>query len=124
MTMFRKKLGGQGEKHALGYLQKKGYQLITQNYYNYIGEIDLIMRDKKTIVFVEVKTKTELEFGNPLEMIDTRKQKKLLQCIKAYLHKNDLFEADVRIDAVSVVVDIWGNKLRIEHIENAVEDNN
>jgi len=122
MTMFRKKLGGQGEKHALEYRQKKGYRLIAQNYYNYIGEIDLIMRDKKTIVFIEVKTKTELEFGNPLEMIDTRKQKKLLECIKVYVQKNNLFDEEVRIDAVSVVVDIWGNKLKIEHIENAVTD--
>ena len=122
MTMFRKKLGGQGEKHPLEYLQKKGYRLIAQNYYNYIGEIDLIMRDKKTIVFIEVKTKTELEFGNPLEMIDTRKQKKLLECIKVYVQKNNLFDEEVRIDAVSVVVDIWGNKLKIEHIENAVTD--
>ncbi len=123
MTFFRKKLGGQGEKYALDYLISKGYKVIGRNYSNYIGEIDLIMKDKKTLVFVEVKTKTELEYGNPLEMIDTRKQKKLIQCVKAYLQKNNFHQDDVRIDAVSVVMDIWGNKVKLEHIENAVEDN-
>lgn len=122
MTLFRKKLGGQGEKFALDYLENKGYELVTQNYHNYIGEIDLIMKDKETLVFVEVKTKTELEYGNPFEMIDSRKQKKLVQCVKAYLQKNNLQENAVRIDAIAVVMDIWGNKLRIEHIENAVTD--
>ena len=122
MTLFRQKLGSQGEKHALDYLIKKGYKLIAQNYHNYIGEIDLIMKDGETIVFVEVKTKTEQDYGNPLEMIDTRKQKKLLQCVKAYLQKYNLLESELRIDAVSVVVDIWGNKLKLEHIENAVTE--
>lgn len=120
MTFFRKKLGGQGEKIALDYLQNKGYKLVTQNYHNYIGEIDLIMKVSETLVFVEVKTKTEHEYGNPFDMIDSRKQKKLVQCVRAYLQKYKLQENEVRIDAIAVVMDIWGNKLKIEHVENAV----
>lgn len=125
MTFFRQQLGKKGEDLAVEHLQKYGYKIIARNYKNKIGELDIIASQKKTLVFVEVKTKTEDEFGNPLEMIDWKKQRKLIKCIQYYLLQNKIDPSDaeinLRIDAISVEMDYQGNLIDLEHIENAVE---
>src|SRR4030042_1137204 len=98
MTFKRKSLGSYGEKLALDYLKKKGYKLIGQNIRLYLGEIDLLMQDKKTLVVVEVKTKSDDSFGRAAEMITYRKKKKLLQLARALWQKFP--QKNVRIDVV------------------------
>lgn len=116
MTFERKSLGSYGEKLALDYLKKKGYKLIGQNIRLFCGEIDLLMQDKKTLVMVEVKTKSDLRFGLPQEMVDFRKQRKLLQLAKALMQKYP--EKNIRIDVVA----IDESSGIIDHIISAVEE--
>ena len=68
MKIYNRRTGEMGESLALGYLLKLGYELIMRNFHTRYGEIDLIMRDKEVMVFVEVKAKKTHEWGTPEEM--------------------------------------------------------
>ncbi|MBM2820561.1 MAG: hypothetical protein HW405_321 [Candidatus Berkelbacteria bacterium] len=113
--MTNKKLvGNQGEDIALRFLEAKGYILIKKNLHLKLGEIDLLMRDKDTLVLVEVKTKTDASFGRASDMITLRKQKKLIQlanCLwQKFPHKN------IRIDVIAI------DNNKIDHLVSAVEE--
>lgn len=107
--------GRYGEKVALEYLLKKGYELVDQNFSTNMGikgEIDLIMRDKDRLVFVEVKYKYNDKLGIPEEMIDKRKLSKIKRVAEIYIVLNKPKEEKFRIDAVCIL----GDKLK--HYEN------
>ncbi|MBU2473904.1 MAG: YraN family protein, partial [Candidatus Omnitrophica bacterium] len=80
-------------------------------------EIDLIVRDKKTLIFVEVKTKAGEEFGSPEEAITTRKIKRLCRGALAYAISKGYLGA-YRLDAVCIVLDQAGDPQRIKHYKN------
>lgn len=107
--------GFKGEKQACDFLMKdKRYAIIATNYRNKVGEIDIIARDKKTLVFVEVKARSTLAFGRPCEAVDYRKQQKIRRVAESYLIFKKLYDkVPVRFD----VIEILGEK--INHIENA-----
>lgn len=115
MTLRRKKLGKEGEDLALSYLEKKGYLAVGQNIRFFCGEIDLLMQDNETLVIVEVKTKSNLDFGLPQEEVDWHKQYKLRQLAGALSQKFP--DQMIRID----VVGIDEGTGKIDHIVNAVE---
>ena len=98
-------------------LQKKGLKILATNLKNKFGEIDILAQDKKTIIIVEVKAKTDLRYGRPQEMVDFFKQKKLRQLAKSLEQKNP--NCKIRIDVAAV--DMTLSKPKIEYIENAVE---
>lgn len=107
--------GRYGEKVALEYLLKKGYELVDQNYSIEIpfkGEIDLIMRDKDRLVFVEVKYKYNDRLGIPEDMIDKRKLSRIKKIAEIYIVLKKPKEDKFRIDAVCIL----GEKLM--HYEN------
>lgn len=87
MKDARQELGNIGEDQALQYLKNKGYVLIGRNLRLFCGEIDLLMRDKKDLVIVEVKTKSSKDFGLAADMITYKKKRKLLQLAKALWQK-------------------------------------
>lgn len=116
MTFQRKALGKYGEELALKELQNKGYKLLGRNIKLFCGEIDILMQDKDSLVIVEVKTKTDLSFGLPQEMIDYKKKRKLLQLAKALSQKAP--QRTIRIDVVAIDEE----KKIIDHIVNAVEE--
>ena len=119
MSFFRKRLGQQGEQIAEKFLRKKGYKLVERNYRCKTGEVDLIVLDRRVIVFVEVKTRTDHSFGSPFEAVESRKQHKMVQAARFFLHERRLDQRDARFDVVGVS---WpGGKPLIEHIENAFE---
>ena len=119
MSLFRKRLGQQGEEIAEGFLKQKGYKLVERNYRCRTGEVDLIVLDRKVIVFVEVKTRSDQRFGSPFEAVERRKQRKMIQAARFFLHERKLHERNARFDVVGVS---WpGGKPMIEHIENAFE---
>ena len=74
MKKFNKEVGNYGENIAKNYLISKNYELLELNYRNRYGEIDIICFDKDVIVFVEVKSRFDTSFGNPLEAINLKKQ--------------------------------------------------
>ena len=119
MSFFRKRLGQQGEDLAEDFLKRKGYKLVERNYRCKSGEVDLIVLDRKVIVFVEVKTRTDHSFGSPFEAVEARKQRKMIEAARVFLHERRLDQRDARFDVVGVS---WPHgKPLIEHIENAFE---
>ena len=112
-------LGQEGERLAERYLQKKGYTLVERNYRCPAGELDSIVLDRRVVVFVEVKTRTGHGFGSPLEAVEFRKQRKMIQAAKIFLAEKRLQQRDARFDVVGVS---WpGREPVVEHIENAFE---
>jgi len=112
-------LGKEGERVAERYLQKKGYTLVERNYRCPAGELDLIVLDRRVVVFVEVKTRTGLGFGSPLEAVEFRKQRKMIQVAQFFLAEKRLQQRDARFDVIGVS---WlGREPVVEHIENAFE---
>jgi putative endonuclease len=110
-------LGREGERLAELFLKQKGYQLVQRNYRCRGGEVDLIVLDRRIVVFVEVKTRTDHEFGNPLEGVAPRKQRRMILAAQLFLHEKKLHERDARFDVVGIS---WpGSKPVVEHIENA-----
>lgn len=111
--------GKLAEMKACEYLEKKRYKLVDFNYSCRFGEIDLIVKNKKYICFVEVKMRDENSIAQPLEFVDKTKQNKLAACAKLYLmsHKTDL---QPRFDVVEVFCS--NKKIKsFKHLENAFE---
>jgi len=112
-------LGKEGERIAEQYLKKKGYKLIERNYRCHGGELDLIVLDRRVVVFVEVKTRTGQGFGSPFEAVEYHKQKRMIQAAQFFLNEKNLHQRDARFDVVGVS---WpGREPVVEHIENAFE---
>lgn len=112
-------LGKEGERLAERYLQNKGYKLVERNYRCRAGELDLIVLDRRVVVFVEVKTRTGHGFGSPLEAVEFRKQRKMIHAAQFFLAAKGLQQRDARFDVVGVS---WaGHEPIVEHIENAFE---
>ncbi|MDP2755022.1 MAG: YraN family protein [Nitrospirota bacterium] len=114
-----KPLGSEGEDLAVRFLQKKGYRIIARNYKTPVGEIDIIARDGDTIVFIEVKTRTDISFGYPFEAVNKRKRQKLKNLALLYLKRQGK-ESPVRFDVLSIFCMDNGKK-DIEHIKDAFE---
>jgi putative endonuclease len=108
--------GKQGELEAVRYLQEKGYEIMTRNYRYQHAEVDLIAKKGKLLIFVEVKTRTNLSFGNPEEFVSYTKAKLVMKAAENYIFANDWLH-DIRFDIVAVT--LVGNELRIKHIEDA-----
>jgi len=93
--------GTLAEKQALSYLQEQGLRLICQNYYCRFGEIDLIMSDQDTLVFIEVRYRKNSDFGGAFASINSGKQRKIITTAKHYLTTLDN-EPFCRFDAVAI----------------------
>lgn len=112
-------LGEEGERIAEAFLRKKGYRLVERNYRCPIGELDLVFLDRRVLVFVEVKTRTDDRFGAPLEAIHRRKQQKMIKAALFFLSQHRLHEREARFDVVGI--SLKGREPVVEHIENAFE---
>ena len=111
--------GAWGEALAAEFLKKKRYKLIAQGFRCRFGEIDLIAQKQGVICFVEVKLRSNTEYGLPREFVDRRKQEKLRITAEAYLAQEEL-DCDARFDVAEVYADPSDRrKARIEYIENA-----
>ena len=93
--------GVKSENLALAYLQAQGLSLICQNYYCRFGEIDLIMQDQDTLVFVEVRYRKNNDFGGALASITKQKQNKIIKTAKHYLAQLEN-EPYCRFDAIAI----------------------
>jgi putative endonuclease len=98
-----KKLGTQIEDLVCNYLQQQKLKLITRNYKCRLGEIDLIMYDQTTLVFIEVRYRQQLNFGSSLESVNLIKQNKIIKTAEYYLLSQQLSEEiSCRFDVVGV----------------------
>ena len=110
-------VGKIGEGFAKEFLEKQGYKIIEQNYKTKYAEIDLIGEHKKTLVFVEVRTKIGENFGSPEETINKQKLWKILQNAKAYSAIKK-WNGHCRIDAICIVLKPNFAIERLNHYEN------
>ena len=95
-------IGNNKERDALTYLKKQGLKLVTQNYHTRSGEIDLIMRDKNILVFIEVRLRKNQHYGNSLESITYSKQQKLIKTAEHYLLAHPSKHLDYRFDVIAI----------------------
>lgn len=102
MKRENRNVGRVGEEVAVDLLIKKGFELILRNFSTRFGEIDIIMKDKGVLVFVEVKTKKGEKFGRPEEMFTRGKYERVKRMAIAYLKG---VEVSCRIDMVAVELD-------------------
>ncbi len=115
MKKLNRRTGELGEQAAAGYLQTKGYQIISRNFRTRFGEIDLICRHKGMLVFVEVKTKKGEDFGIPEEMFTRTKYTKVRRMAEVYLEGKI---ENCRIDMTAVILDDEEQVEQIRHYEN------
>ncbi|MDI6782547.1 MAG: YraN family protein [bacterium] len=118
----KKLIGQYGEKLAVEHLKQKGYQLIEQNYRSPFGEIDIIMRDKTQLVFVEVKLRNEkwLEYGLPEDAVKSKKQHRIRKLANYYINQHrEIAYADFRFDIVSIILNQQGKVNSVTHLPDA-----
>ena len=112
-------LGKRGEDLAVTYLRKHNYKILERNYRCKFGEVDIIALDKKTLVFIEVKTRTSKEFGSPLTGVTPKKQRQLAKIALYYVQKHRAFDRPARFDVVAV--EIISEQIQVNIIKNAFE---
>ncbi len=119
--MDRQQVGKLGEQAAQKFLKKRGYRIRETGFRCRHGEIDIVAQRKDCLVFVEVRTKSNLEFGTPEESITRAKKERLIASALTYTTTHQNIPSLRRIDVVAVELDDRGKTKRIELIENAVE---
>ena len=113
-------LGAAGEKIAETWLRKKGYRILDRNWKTRQGEIDLVCKDKKTLVFVEVKTRRQEGMTLPGEALTKEKQKRLIQAASAYMSAHKDWKTACRFDFIGVVIQA-GDSFSVEHEQNVID---
>lgn len=116
--MNKRKFGIIGEKIAQGYLINKGYKILETNFYTRKGEIDIIAQKDNCIIFVEVKTRTNLNFETPAAAVNNAKKRHIRTVAKTFLYLNKLIKYEVRFDVIEVFIN--SGKCEINHIEGAI----
>lgn len=97
-------LGAYGESLAARYLVDRGMVLLDRNWRCDIGEIDLVLRDGRVVVVCEVKTRSSLAFGSPLEAVTEKKAARLRRLAARWLSEHTIHPDEVRIDLVGVLM--------------------
>jgi len=114
-----KHLGRWGEKHSERFLKTKGLKTLTRNFACRAGEIDLIMvAPDRTIVFVEVRTRSDESFGPPELSVTHTKKNRLLRTARYFLATNNIENRPFRFDIVAIVLGQAGRP-KLEHYKNA-----
>lgn len=116
---FRQEIGKWGENLACKYLEDNNYKVINKNFLCKQGEIDIISKDmiKKELVFIEVKTRSNLKYGNPADSVNKKKQKHMKRAIKYYIYKNNIRNIPIRIDVIEVYIQ---QSYKINHIKQII----
>ncbi len=120
MLLNKNNAGLEAEKLAATFLVNHGLKLVTQNYHCRFGEIDLIMTDAKTLVFIEVKLRSNSQFGGAAASITPQKQQKMILTAQHYLqqHVKNQSQTACRFDAILMSkAELSG----IEWVRNAFE---
>lgn len=104
--MNKRTVGTEGEERAVSYLVKEGCTILMTNYTCRIGEIDIIAKEKDTVLFIEVKFRKNDRMGRPYEAVNYPKQMKIMKSAMLYAQQKNLFEKPMRFD----VIEIMGNE--------------
>ena len=116
----RHDLGQRGEALAAKELKRCGYQILERRWRCSFGEIDIVARDGDTVVVVEVKTRARNDHFSPVDAVDTKKQRKLIQLAHAYARTHLADDVPVRFDVMGITA-APGKRPILDHIVNAFE---
>ena len=111
----KQKKGKQGEDWAAAFLEQKGYEILSRNYRYKHSEIDIIARKQEMIVFVEVKSRENADFGNPEEAVSAAKRSQVHQAARYYIAAEKITQ-EIRFDIIAIT---GFEKPEIEHFEDA-----
>ena len=115
----KQQFGKKGESIAVMHLKKNGYQILEQNYRTRLGEIDIVAKEKDTIVFVEVKARRSDRFGSPKWAVTLKKQRKISMVALHYLKSKNQTREKARFDVVAIRLTSEGPGIEI--VKNAFE---
>ena len=115
---IKKELGNIGEQIAVEYLEKNNYKILKRNFYCKQGEIDIIAKDKHEIVFIEVKTRSSIDFGQPSEAVNKTKQKHMYKTARYFLYKTKSLDNFIRFDVIEVLIE--NGKFNVNHIKQII----
>ena len=123
MKQLNKITGNKGEILVQNYLKKLKYKILEANYSCKLGEIDIIAKEKDSIVFIEVKTRTSNMYGRPCEAVTPYKQNKIRAVAKYYLMLKGWLEENVRFDVIEIYAPngVETKKPEINHLEDAFQ---
>ena len=113
------RMGREGEALAVVFLKKKGYRIVEKNYRCPLGEIDIVALDKKTVCFIEVKTRSTGDYDRPEVAVHKRKQFQLSRVALWFLKERRLQDVRARFDVVAIRKQ--GSLNEVEHFTNAFE---
>jgi putative endonuclease len=119
MTDQRRELGRWGEDVAARFLRRQGLKILHRNVRTPVGEIDIVARNRRTLVFVEVKTRRGLSHGYPQEAVGASKQRQILRAAQWYLSAQRMEGLQPRFDVVAVRGD--GKRAEIDHFPGAFD---
>lgn len=115
--MKRKKLGKRGEELALSFLKRQGYRFVDKNFSCSFGEIDLVVKNKNTLVFVEVKNRISQRFGSPETAVTSRKLRSIVKTAQIFVKLNPKLPKKHRIDIIAIVTAQGGKLVSLKHIK-------
>ncbi len=119
-TPSPRRIGEHLETVALHFLQRQGLTLLTRNFHCKVGEIDLVMRQQNTLVFVEVRYRRSARYGHPVETVDARKQRKLIRTAHVFLMRHvSLQEMSCRFDIVGIMPSEEPGRFALQWLDNA-----
>jgi putative endonuclease len=114
---LKKFKGNIGEEKAVQHLRDNGYLILQRNWRYLKYEIDIICENEEHIVFVEVKTRSTKEYGNPEDFVSRKQQRQIIEAAHHYLIENDI-EKEARFDVFSLILNT-DNTIELEHIPAA-----
>jgi putative endonuclease len=117
VTEARLSLGKLGEELAARHLEQRGFTILARNHRTPVGELDIIARDRRHLLFVEVKTRRGTAFGMPAEAVGARKQRQILRAAQWYLSVGRFPDLQPRFDVIAVIA--GRGEPAISHIPNA-----
>lgn len=109
-------LGQLGEGLAIDFLQKNGYKILETNWYFNKAEIDIIAQKENTLAIIEVKTRTNTDYGSPQDFVKPKKIQLLVRAVNQYVEQNKL-DLEVRFDIIGIHKE--DNQFILEHLEDA-----
>lgn len=117
----RQALGMRAERLAADYLEQRGYAVLVRNWRRPEGEIDLVVGSEGLCVFVEVRSRTGIERGHPLETVDRRKRARVLRAARMYIDEERPQAAVFRFDVIGVTFALDESPPELVHVEDAFQ---
>ena len=115
--------GNYGENLACKYIKDEGYEILSRNFNCSYGEIDIIASKDDEIVFIEVKTRCQNTYGEPIESVTSNKKNHIYNTAKYFLYKSNLLDANIRFDIIEVYLDdAEYYQYNLTHYQNVIQD--